>query len=394
MIFAQRCLFIFFCVLSASVYSQRSPVAFGTAAEGRIVPGEGLVAVAAPAPGGAAIVTKISVKAGDTVKRGDVLATLEGQAAAQAAVKVAEAQEQVAQAGLKVARARQAAAQLSAEVPARQKAVWQAGVAEAQAGVLAAQKAMAQALAEHDAALQKIHGQIAEYQRIIVDLDPPRKDREDLLTRQNMLKLEIASLSQTRASLEAQLQAKVAQAQAAVESAQAQLAVAEVQVQSAQAEAGVAQAQAEYQAQRELGVATESLARAQIEARAFEVRAPMDGSIIAVNAQPGESVGPEGIFYMGDLSKMFVEAQIYIDDISRVKVGQTATISGPALSEGLTGTVAEVGMMVSPANLYTPDPTVFTDRRVVPVRIALNDSAKAAKLIYAQVTVKIAQSAE
>ncbi len=388
MTFPARCIFSGLLLATTALWAEPI-VDFGIAAEGRIVPGDGLVAVAAPG-----IVAEVKVKAGDTVKKGDVLAVLEGAEVAQAAVQVAEARVKVAQAGVKVAKTRQAAADFSTKATEAQKTVLEAQIAEAESGVAVAQKAMARALAEHDAAAANLNGQIAEYRRIITDLDPPRKDREDLTSRQNMLQLQIAKLSETRQPLEAELQAQVAQAQAGVAAAKAQLTVTDAQTLAAQAEAGVAMAQADYTAARELAVAEAALAQAQAEAKAMQVLAPMDGTVIVVNVQPGEAVGPNGVCFLGDTTHMFVEAQVYIDDIKRVKAGQKATVSGTALGGDLKGTVAEVGLMVSPANLYTPDPTVFTDRRVVPVRIALNDSAKAAKLIYAQVTVKISNGGE
>lgn len=372
-------------LLCTVAQAQKPLIDLGIAAEGRIVPGDGLIAVAAPG-----IVAELKVQAGSTVKQGDTLAVIQGAEAAEAAVKVAEGNAHAAEAAIAVTETRIQTAKQAAAAAQAQVAVAEKQVATAQAGVKVAQMAMERALAEHDAGSRNIQGQMSEHQRVVDELDPPRKEREELKIKNNMLALEIAKLTEIRPALEAELMAQVTSAQATATTAEAQVIVAKANAQAAQEDVTLAQAGL-FQTKQEAANATAAVYQAQAEAKAFTVRAPIDGTVIAINTLPGEAVGPEGICYLGDTSRMFVVAQVYIDDIRRVKVGQRATISGTALGDDLTGKVAEIGLMVSPANLYTPDPTVFTDRRVVPVRIALDDSATASKLIYAQVTVKISQ---
>lgn len=370
---------------------QAQPIVdLGIAAEGRLVPGDGLISVAAPSQGGAAIVAELKVRAGDTVKKGDVLAVLEGAEAAAKAMNIGQVQLDQAEDDINLAKEAVKVAEANLAAIQAQKAIAGQHVTEAETAVTVASKALARALVEHDAASNELNGQIAEYQRVIDELDPPRKDREELTIKQNMLKLQIAKLEAMRGALEEEMQTRVDSAYASVASAQARAAAAEAEVLTAQAELERVKKTLS-QAYGEKRVASARLSQAQTEAKAFTVTAPSDGMVIRVNTQPGESVGPEGICYLGDTEHMFVEAQVYIDDIKRVKVGQKATVKSEIFENELTGTVAEIGLMVSTANLYLPDPTVFTDRRVVPVRIALDDDARAAKLIYAQVTVKISQ---
>ncbi|WOO42530.1 HlyD family efflux transporter periplasmic adaptor subunit [Rubellicoccus peritrichatus] len=368
-------------------------VDLGVAAEGRLVPGMGLVTVGASSQGGAAIVDELLVKAGDLVKQGDRIALLKGHTLASAEAKTAQKSVVVAKAAIETAKANANAAEASVSNASKQVTVVRKQLAQVQAGVLSAEKSKTKALADHDAAATALQGQVAEHQRVLDELDPPRRDKEELIVKQNMLRLEIDKLNGTRAQLVETLDAGIAEAQAAVAIVQAQVDAAQVAVESAKADAQTAANDvSRVIAEAELVEAQASAAL--LRARDSQIVAPITGRILAVNTLPGEVVGQSGIVYLGDTSNMYVEAQIYIDDIKRVKVGQPARVTGAALDGELTGKVAEVGRMVSPANVFNPDPTLFTDRRVVTVRVKMDDSAPVANLTYAQVTVKISTNAQ
>lgn len=380
---SRRGRFILFLMLAAAPAMAVS-IDFGVAAEGRLVPGEGLLKLAAPAGG---TVASLSVQAGDRVDKGALVATLAGIAGARAELAAAEAEAAAAEAAIPVAAAGLSAAEVAAAVAADAIVVAQAQLREATAGVVSAEKERTHALAQEAAAVAHLEGQIAEYQRVIDELDPPRKDREELLIKQNMLQLQINQLNEQQATLEAALEATVAGAQAAQEVAQAHLEAARRQVQGASADQQRAQmvlAEAEARAE----VARSDVATAAAGIAAYEIKAPIAGQVISVLARPGESAAG-GVIYMGDTTKMYVEAEVYIDDVRRVRPGQSVRIESSAFEGELGGHVSDVGRMVSPANVYSPDPSVFTDRRVVKVRIALDDSTRVANLTYAQVTVRI-----
>jgi HlyD family secretion protein len=133
--------------------------------------------------------------------------------------------------------------------------------------------------------------------------------REDLDTAQ-------ATYDQAVASLEA-AQAMANSAQANVISLQAQRDV--VQTQNATAQAQVKQAQA-------------SLEQANIDLEHTEIRAPVDGTVIARNMDVGQTVAASfsapTIFQIAqDLTKMQVDANIDESDIGRVMVGQSVTFT-------------------------------------------------------------------
>ena len=74
-------------------------------------------------------------------------------------------------------------------------------------------------------------------------------------------------------------------------------------------------------------------------------------------------------------------------DVVRVRLGQRATVSSPALVEPLHGTVDRIGMRVGKLDAIGADPAARTDARVVEVEIRLDDSAPAAGLTHLQVEI-------
>ena len=141
----------------------------------------------------------------------------------------------------------------------------------------------------------------------------------------------------------------------------------------------------------ELGV---KVARAQLAAARAEldlslVRAPMDGQVLAIHARAGERLGSEGIVELGRTGEMYAVAEVYETDISRVREGQQATITSPALPQPLTGRVERVGLQVGKMDVIGTDPVAKTDARVVEVEIRIEDAPDFPLLTYLQVKVEI-----
>lgn len=125
---------------------------------------------------------------------------------------------------------------------------------------------------------------------------------------------------------------------------------------------------------------------------AFErahVRAPISGRVITVHARQGERIGIEGVVELGRTDHMFAVAEVYETDIGRVKVGQRATITSPALPTVLTGTVDWVSLRVAKQDTLGTDPAARKDARVVEVEIRLDDSEVAAAYTNLQVEIEI-----
>jgi HlyD family secretion protein len=121
------------------------------------------------------------------------------------------------------------------------------------------------------------------------------------------------------------------------------------------------------------------------------IHAPERGKVLKLLAKPGELVGAQQpILQMADTDRMAVIAEVYETDIGKVHLGGRAVITGRALKyEALTGRVVHIGDMVGKNRVYDADPMAAADRRVVEVKIQLDQAEPAAHLINLQVTVEI-----
>jgi len=140
-------------------------------------------------------------------------------------------------------------------------------------------------------------------------------------------------------------------------------------------------------------VAVESLEKRLLLAEArlaqAEVRAPIDGRVLKVLTRPGERKVDTPILKMGNTARMHAVAEVYETDIRFVREGQRATVRSPALARALSGKVVKIGNLIYKNDVLDVDPAANTDRRVVEVRIALEDGGEAARLTNLTVDVVI-----
>jgi HlyD family secretion protein len=120
------------------------------------------------------------------------------------------------------------------------------------------------------------------------------------------------------------------------------------------------------------------------------VYAPSDGKVLKINAREGEEVGAPGLLDIAHTKSMYVIAEVYETDISRVRVGQHATISGDLLGTTvLTGVVERIAHNVKDAAVMPGDTVTFSDKRIVETVIRLDQNEPAANLIGGRVIVVI-----
>ena len=143
------------------------------------------------------------------------------------------------------------------------------------------------------------------------------------------------------------------------------------------------------EAELRVKVARAQLAAARAELDLSLVRAPIAGQVLAIHARPGERLGSEGILELGRTGEMYAVAEVYETDVSRVREGQQATITSPALPEPLTGRVEKVGLQVGKMDVLGADPVAKIDARVVEVEIRLGDAPDFPLLTHLQVKVEI-----
>lgn len=143
---------------------------------------------------------------------------------------------------------------------------------------------------------------------------------------------------------------------------------------------------------RQRDVALADLARAKGDLAKGAVSAPMAGQILALHLRAGEKPGAAGIATLGATLRMEAELEVYQTDIAHVALGQAVTLSSPALTAPLSGTVTHIGLEVERQSILAADPAANTDARIirVTVQLAPASSAHAATLTGLEVTGRIA----
>jgi cobalt-zinc-cadmium efflux system membrane fusion protein len=100
---------------------------------------------------------------------------------------------------------------------------------------------------------------------------------------------------------------------------------------------------------RRLGVSADDLARARkgeevTAASTSTISAPFGGVVTEVHAAPGEVITPEReLFVLADLSRVWVQGDVYQKDIAKIRIGQQALVTVDAYpGETFTGEVTYV----------------------------------------------------
>ena len=141
----------------------------------------------------------------------------------------------------------------------------------------------------------------------------------------------------------------------------------------------------------EVEVQQAAISVAEAELKRATIEAPIAGRILKVHVRGGETIGAEGLVEMGDVRQMAVVAEVFEGDAHRVREGMSAEIRFESMHMVLHGRVAEMGDMVGRKVVLSNDPVSDTDARVLEVRILLNpeDGPKAERFTNARAEVLI-----
>lgn len=132
------------------------------------------------------------------------------------------------------------------------------------------------------------------------------------------------------------------------------------------------------QAHLELGGKLEEakaeLVRISIDLADTELRAPIDGTVLRLNARVGERASDKGILELANSDRMEVLVEVHESDIDRVRLGQRATITGESggFDGSLSGTVSRISPQVRQREVLSTDPTRDADARIIEVRLRLD----------------------
>jgi HlyD family secretion protein len=346
-----------------------TPVSTTVVASGKIVPEGGVIKISV-ANAQDSRVNQILVKEGEAVAANQVIAVLQGRDRAAQQLRDAEANVAIKQAQLlKI----QAGDFKDSELTAQQ-----ATIAELEARLKAETLEKQAAIAEAEATLRNAELKYTRNQALETEGAVKRSDLDDA---QEELAKARASLDRTRAELANTLTTLAAQANKEKANLARLQEVRPVDIEIARAELEQAQIQVEQK-------------RAELDDTL--VRVPVAGQILRINTRVGEQVNTqEGIAELGRTKQMYAIAEVYETEITKVKVGQSATVLSEygGLQGEVRGTVDQVGLQIGKAKLDQDqsNPTTDVNARVVEVKIRLNptDSRKVAALTEMQVRVKI-----
>lgn len=141
-------------------------------------------------------------------------------------------------------------------------------------------------------------------------------------------------------------------------------------------------------AESAVDVAEAALQRAQAELARTEIRAPSTGRVLEILSWPGETAR-NGALEIGNVARMYAVAEVYETDVSRIEIGQPATVSSPALKAPLSGVVEHIRLKVQKQDEIGTDPAARKDARIVEVEVLLDDPEPVQGLSNLQVTVVI-----
>lgn len=148
-------------------------------------------------------------------------------------------------------------------------------------------------------------------------------------------------------------------------------------------------------AQAEVKHAAIQVTKAQADLDDIYVRVPVAGQILKINPRIGEQVNTtQGIVELGRTNSMYAVAEAYETDVSKVQVGQRATLVSEhgGFAGKLHGTVEYISLQIKKQDVLEFDPAADKDARVVEVKVCLDpeDSRKVAIFTNFQVRIAIA----
>ena len=331
---------------------------------GRIEPEGEVIKLSAPVSGEGSRVEKILIQEGDMVKVGQTIAILDNSDRLQAELTEAKAEVRIIQS--KIAQIQAGVKQ--GEITA-QKAIIDRLTVESQ-GDIDTQKATLEKL---QAELLNAESENKRYQELYTEgaISASQRDSKSLNVETAKKSLEAAQSQLKKLELSSQQRKKEASATLDQIS----------EVRKVDVEAAIA----------ELNRAEVLVKKATINLQKAYVKSPQNGQVFEIHTHPGELITNNGIADIGKTSQMYVIAEVYESDITKIIQGKQVRIVGDIFSQELQGKVERIGLQVSKQNLTNTDPSSNIDNRIVKVHIRLNtaSSQQAAKFTNMQVKVII-----
>ena len=315
-------------------------------------------------------IREISVREGDEVKAGQVIALLDDE---QLRAKEEQAGSAVRQAEARVRWAEQQISVLEAELEQSRLGTDQAKldaegkVRQAEAQVAASEAQLAQAESEY----RKARADEERYTSLAESGDIPEQKGSHARSAAEALEAGVrASRKQVDVSRAALTSARATLANPAIRSSES----ARIRQQIAQAQSDIAAAEAERAS------AQAKLSEAQANRQDLQIVAPIDGTVATRSAEPGEVVSPGSpVLTLVNLSTVYLRGFVPEGEIGRVRTGQRAQVF---LDSAPDRAIDAVVSRIDPEAAFTPENTYFRDDRVkqvVGIKIVLRGATGYAK---------------
>jgi HlyD family secretion protein len=368
------------------------------AALGRLEPEAEVIQLSAPLSLDGDRVLELRVKDGDRVSAGQVIAVLDSRDRLQDELKQAQAQVTIAEARLAQVKAGAKSGEIAAQASQveRLKAQRQGDIVS-QGEAIARLKAQLQGDREAQlASIQRLKAEAnnaeAEYQRYQrlfqsgaisqSGLDGKRLSWETTKQQVNEANAVLRRIDTTAerqlSELEAVLTRTEQTGEGQISEAEANLSriteVRPVDIRSAQ---------------MEVNGTIAGVKRAETALEKAYIRAPKAGQILKIQTQTGEKIGDKGIADVAQTNQMVAIAEVYQSEIAKVKVGQSAKIVGSAFPGELSGQVMDIGREVKKQNIFSNQAGENLDRRIIEVKIRLDDSQSVSGLTNLQIQAEI-----
>lgn len=380
--------------------TETTPVITRITALGRIEPRAEVISVSAPLNYTSDRLAQLLVDEGDTVKQGQVIAILDSRDRLQNNLTDAQKDVLVARAKLAQVKAGAKTGEIEAQSATVQKtiaqytgdrAAQQATLRRLQAqleGDIAAQQAT---IGKLEAQYNNANAEFQRYQKLYNEgaISASNFDEKKLSLDTSRKQLDEARVTLNRIQRTGQQQIKEARTdleriestgQQQINEARSTLnQVAEVRGVDVQA------------AQAEVDSALAKVQKAQTELNQAYIRSPLTGQVLNVHTRPGEEISDNGIVDVAQTGQMEVVAEVYQSDISKIRTGQEAVITGESFDGEVRGKVRLIGLQVDQQKVFSNQPGENLDRKVIEVRISVRpeDVPKVKGLTNSQVQVAI-----
>lgn len=132
--------------------------------------------------------------------------------------------------------------------------------------------------------------------------------------------------------------------------------------------------------------------RARADLEQATIRSSRAGTVMKILSRPGEVSAERGLIELGDTDKMVAVAEVYENDVRLIRDGELATVRGASFQGELKGKVYLIGLKVNRQAVFSNEPGVNFDNRIVEIKILLDrrSSKKVRGLTNSQVQVEFA----